>query len=103
MTTKLLFLIILIFGSAAVSIAQSTMTYLLVVPPSATVANSGCACADPCTDPDDTWLPAGSYATSNDCSAAIPMAVVNVMDANGAMSTNDCSQTGQCVPGPPPQ
>jgi len=103
MTKKLLFLVLLIFGDAAACLAQSTVTYLLVVPPSATVAGSGCACDGSCDQSDGTWLAAGSYATQDDCTAAIPMAAVTVTDATGATSTNDCSQTAHCVLGPPPQ
>lgn len=93
MINRLLFLFILFLGTAAVCTAQSTETYLLVMPPSAKVAGSGCACDGACTDPDGTWLSAGSYATSDNCNAAIPMAVVTVTDASGATSANDCSHT----------
>jgi hypothetical protein len=103
MTRKLLFLVLLMFGDATTCLAQSTETYLLVVPPSATVAGSGCACDGACGQADSTWLNAGSYATEDDCSTAMPLAAVTVTDATGATSTNDCSQTAQCIPGPPLQ
>jgi hypothetical protein len=103
MIRRPLFLVILLFGSAASCLAQSTETYLLVVPPSATLAGSGCACDGACGQADSMWLPAGSFSSADDCDAAIPMAVVTVTDATGATSTNDCSSTAQCVAGPPPQ
>jgi hypothetical protein len=56
-----------------------------------------------CTVPDSNWIPAGSFLTLDDCNAAISMAQVILTDASGMTSTNDCSQTAQCIVGPPPQ
>src|SRR2546428_8083880 len=81
--SKMLFLVVVIFGGSTACVAQSTKTYLLVVPPSATVAGSGCACDGACGQPDGTWLNAVSYATQDDCSTAIPMAALPVTDATG--------------------
>jgi hypothetical protein len=103
MGNKLILALFLILSSAGTCLAQSTMTYLLVVPPSATTPGSGCACDGACGQPDSTWLTAGTYASPDDCNAAISMAVLTVTDGSGNTSTNDCSQTAQCVPGPPPQ
>jgi hypothetical protein len=103
MTKKLLFIALLILSGAGICLAQSTMTWVLMVPPSATVAGSGCACNGACGPPDSTWLTDGTFATLNACQAAIPMAQVPVTDKTGATSTNDCSGTAQCVPGAAPR
>lgn len=89
--------ILIALGASADCVAQSTTVYSLVVPPSAVVAGSGCACGNSCGEPDSTWIPDGTYANQNDCLAAIPGAIITVIDDTGATSTNDCSQTAQCV------
>jgi hypothetical protein len=98
MLTKLFFLIILIFSDVGACVAQSTMTYLLVVPPSATVAGSGCACDGPCAGPDDTWLTAGSYAAVDDCNPAITVRVIEKTFAGSCWMIEFNSQRGQEAP-----
>ena len=99
MAKSLLFLSLLIASFAAECIAQGTTVYRLVVPPSATVSGSGCACNGACGKPDSTWLLAGSYSARSDCQAAIPNAMVSITDSSGNRTSNNCSQTAQCVPG----
>jgi hypothetical protein len=104
-TLALLVAVVALAGLPCVSVckAPSLATYELVLPPSANIADSRCARDGGCDQPDSTWLPAGSYLASADCNAAIAMAQVTVTDANGNTSTNDCSQTAQCIIGPAPQ
>ena len=78
--------------------AQSNTVYRLLLPPSATVAGSGCACNGACGRPDSTWRLAGTFSSIGDCQAAIPKAILSVTDSSGNRSSNDCSQTAQCVP-----
>lgn len=97
MVKSLLIMSMMIAYFAAECVAQSTTVYRLVVPPSATVSDSGCACNGAC-QADSTWLLAGTYSAIGDCEAAIPNATVSVPDSSGNRTSNDCSQSAQCVP-----
>jgi len=65
-----LLLITFFLGGSMMCEAQSTETYALVVPSSASTAGSGCACDGVCGLPDSTWVSTGSYASLNGSSIA---------------------------------
>lgn len=89
--------ILIALGISAECVAQNTTVYTLMVPPSAIVAGSGCICDNSCGQPDSTWISDGTYASQSYCLAAIPNAILTVTDDAGNVSTNNCSQSAQCV------